>query len=243
MGRIFETRKATMFKRWDRMAKAFTRCGREIAVAVKQGGTDPDGNPALRRAIQNARAVNMPKDKIAAAIKRASGKDAADYQELIYEGYAPHGIAVLAVAATDNPTRTIANVRVCFNKGNGNIGTSGSVAFGFTRMGVFRIAMETLKGLDLEELELDLMDHGLEEMGEGTDDNDVAVMVIRTNLQDFGKMQSALEEKKLEVLSTASEFIPQTTVELDDEKATEALKVVDLLEQDDDIQQVFHNLA
>ena len=243
MGRIFETRKATMFKRWDRMAKAFTRCGREIAVAVKQGGTDPDGNPALRRAIQNARAVNMPKDKIEAAIKRAAGKDAADYQELIYEGYAPHGVAVLAVAATDNPTRTIANVRVCFKKGNGSIGQSGSVAFGFTRMGVFRIAMEKLKDIDLEEFELELMDHGLEEMGEGTDENDVAVMVVRTDLQDFGKMQSALEEKKIEVLSTASEFIPQNTVELDEEKATEVLKLVDLLEQDDDIQQVFHNLA
>ncbi len=225
------------------MAKAFTRCGREIAVAVKQGGTDPDGNPALRRAIQNARAVNMPKDKIEAAIKRAAGKDAADYQELIYEGYAPHGVAVLAVAATDNPTRTIANVRVCFKKGNGSIGQSGSVAFGFTRMGVFRIAMEKLKDLDLEEFELELMDHGLEEMGEGTDENDVAVMVVRTDLQDFGKMQSALEEKKIEVLSTASEFIPQNTVELDEEKATEVLKLVDLLEQDDDIQQVFHNLA
>lgn len=243
MGRIFETRKATMFKRWDRMAKAFTRCGREIAVAVKQGGSDPDGNPALRRAIQNARAANMPKDKIEAAIKRAEGKDAADYQELIYEGYAPHGVAVLAVAATDNPTRTIANVRVCFKKGNGSIGQSGSVAFGFTRMGVFRIAMETLKDVDLEEFELDLMDHGLEEMGEGTDDNDVEVMIVRTDLQDFGRMQGALEEKKIEVLSTASEFIPQTTVELDDEKATEVLKLVDLLEQDDDVQQVFHNLA
>jgi len=243
MGRIFETRKATMFKRWDRMAKAFTRCGREIAVAVKQGGSDPHGNPALRRAIQNARAANMPKDKIEAAIKRAEGKDAADYQELIYEGYAQHGVAVLAVAATDNPTRTIANVRVCFNKGNGSIGQSGSVAFGFTRMGVFRIAVEALAGVDLEELELDLMDHGLEEMGEGTDENDVEVMVIRTELQDYGRMQSALEEKGLEVLSSASEFIPQTTVELDDEKATEVLKLVDLLEQDDDIQQVFHNLA
>ena len=243
MGRIFETRKATMFKRWDRMAKAFTRCGREIAVAVKQGGSDPDGNPALRRAIQTARAANMPKDKIEAAIKRAEGKDAADYQELIYEGYAQHGVAVLAVAATDNPTRTIANVRVCFNKGNGSIGQSGSVAFGFTRMGVFRIAMEALAGVDLEELELDLMDHGLEEMGEGTDENDVEVMVIRTELQDYGRMQSALEEKGLEVLSSASEFIPQTTVELDDEKATEVLKLIDLLEQDDDIQQVFHNLA
>src|SRR5512139_516620 len=145
MGRIFETRKATMFARWDRMAKAFTRCGREIAVAVRQGGENPETNPALRRAIQNARAVNMPKDRIEKAIKNALGKDATDYQELIYEGYAPHGVAVMVVAATDNPTRTIANVRVCFNKGHGSLGTQGSVGFGFTRMGVFRLAAEALK--------------------------------------------------------------------------------------------------
>ncbi|MCB9591120.1 MAG: YebC/PmpR family DNA-binding transcriptional regulator [Sandaracinaceae bacterium] len=240
MGRIFETRKATMFKRWDRMAKAFTRVGREIAVAVKQGGPNAEGNPALRRAIQNARAVNMPKDRIESAIKKASGDDAADYQELIYEGYAPHGVAVMAVAATDNPTRTIANVRVCFNKGGGTIGTSNSVAFGFTRMGVFRLDPE---GLDLEELELDLMDHGLEEMGEGEGEKGEPQIVVRCAMQDFGRIQAALEERGIEPVATASEFIPSTTVSLDDEKATEALKLVDLLEQDDDVQQVFHNLA
>ena len=245
MGRIFETRKATMFARWDRMAKAFTRCGREIAVAVRQGGPSPEGNPALRRAIQNARAVNMPKDRIERAIKNAMGKDAADYQELIYEGYAPHGVAVMAVAATDNPTRTIANVRVCFNKGGGSIGQSGSVAFGFTRMGVFRLDLEKLEkdGTDLEELELDLIDHGLEEMGEGSGEKDERQIVIRCALADFGRLQSALEERDLTPVSTASEFIPQNVVKLDEDKATEVLKLVDLLEQDDDIQQVFHNLA
>ncbi len=240
MGRIFETRKATMFKRWDRMAKAFTRVGREISIAVKQGGSSPDGNPALRRAIQNARAVNMPKDRIESAIKKAAGGDAADYQELIYEGYAAHGVAVMVVAATDNPTRTIANVRVCFNKGGGTLGQTGSVAFGFNRMGVFRLDPE---GLDLEELELDLIDHGLEEMGEGEGEKGEPQIVVRCALVDFGRMQSALEERGIEPVATASEFIPTTTVSLSDEQATEALKLVDLLEQDDDVQQVFHNLA
>ena len=240
MGRIFETRKATMFKRWDRMAKAFTRVGREISIAVKQGGPSPDGNPALRRAIQNARAVNMPKDRIESAIKKAAGGDAADYQELIYEGYAAHGVAVMGGAATHNPTRTIANVRVCFNKGGGTLGQSGSVAFGFNRMGVFRLDPE---GLDLEELELDLIDHGLEEMGEGEGEKGEPQIVVRCALVDFGRMQSALEERGIEPVATASEFIPTTTVSLSEEQATEALKLVDLLEQDDDVQQVFHNLA
>lgn len=239
MGRIFETRKATMFARWDRMAKAFTRVGREIAVAVRAGGPSPEANPALRRAIQNARAVNMPKDKIENAIKRATGKDATDYQELIYEGYAPHGVAVMAVAATDNPTRTIANVRTCFNKGNGNLGTSGSVSFGFQRMGVFRLNPE---GIDVDELELELIDHGLEEMGESTGEKGEPQLVLRCPIAEFGRLQAALEERSITPVATASEFIPTTTVELDEEKATEVLKLVDLLEQDEDIQQVFHNL-
>ncbi len=240
MGRIFETRKATMFKRWDRMAKAFTRVGREISVAVKQGGSSPESNPALRRAIQNARAANMPKDRIESAIKRAAGDDATEYQELIYEGYAPHGVAVMVVAATDNPTRTIANVRVCFNKGSGTLGTSGSVGFGFNRMGVFRLDPE---GLDLEELELELIDHGLDEMGEGVGEKGEAQIVVRCPLADFGRMQAALEARGIEPVGTASEFIPTTTVTLSEEQATEVLKLVDLLEQDDDVQQVFHNLA
>ncbi len=245
MGRIFETRKATMFARWDRMAKAFTRCGREIAVAVRQGGENPETNPALRRAIQNARAVNMPKDRIETAIKRALGKDAADYQELIYEGYAPHGVAVMVVAATDNPTRTIANGRVCFNKGHGSLGTPGSVSFSFTRMGVFRLDAEALKkqGLNLEELELELIDHGLEELGEGTGEKGEPQIVIRCPLGDFGRLQEALEERKITPVSTASEFIAQNLVTLSEEQATEVLKLVDLLEQDDDVQSVFHNLG
>ncbi|MCB9625649.1 MAG: YebC/PmpR family DNA-binding transcriptional regulator, partial [Sandaracinus sp.] len=219
--------------------------GREIAVAVRQGGENPETNPALRRAIQNARAVNMPKEKIETAIKRALGKDAADYQELIYEGYAPHGIAVMVVAATDNPTRTIANVRVCFNKGHGSLGTPGSVSFSFTRMGVFRLDADALKksGVDLEELELELIDHGLEDMGETTGEKGEAQVVIRCPLADFGRLQEALEEKNLTPVSTASEFIPQNVTELSEEQATEVLKLIDLLEQDDDVQQVFHNLG
>ena len=165
MGRIFETRKHTMFARWDRMAKQFTRIGKEIVIAVKAGGPDPTANPQLRRVIQNARAVNMPKDKVESAIKRAAGKDTADYAEILYEGYAPHGAPVLIEAATDNPTRTVSNLRSLFNKGGGNLGSSGSVSFLFKRMGVFRLDPA---GVDQDELELELIDHGLEEMGEST---------------------------------------------------------------------------
>jgi YebC/PmpR family DNA-binding regulatory protein len=240
MGRIFETRKATMFARWDKMAKAFTRVSKEITMAAKAGGGSLDGNAALRRAVLNARALNMPKDKIEACIKRAISKDTADYQELIYEGYAAHGVAVLAVAATDNPTRTVANVRVCFNKGGGVMGTSGSVAFGFRRLGVFRVSPE---GQDLEALELDLMDHGLEEFGESTGEKGEPQLVIRCALQDFGRMQSAIEARGIAVISSESEFIPTNPTTLPEDKATEVLKLVDLLEQDDDVQQVFHSLA
>jgi YebC/PmpR family DNA-binding regulatory protein len=240
MGRIFETRKATMFARWNRMAKAFTRAAKDITIAAKAGGSDPDGNPALRRAIQNARAVNMPKDKIDGAIKRATSKEMADYQEVVYEGYAPHGVAVIVVAATDNPTRTVANVRVCFRKGGGSLGTSGSVAFGFQRMGVFRLAPA---GIDQESLELELIDHGLEEMGEGTGSEGESVLVVRCGLAHFGDMQSALEAREVTVVSSGIEYVPTTTVQLPEDQATEVLKMIDLLEQDEDVQEVFHNLA
>jgi YebC/PmpR family DNA-binding regulatory protein len=240
MGRIFETRKATMFARWDKMSKMFTRVAKELAMAAKAGGADPDTNPALRRVIQNARALNMPKYKIDGAIKRALGKDTADYQECIYEGYGPHGVAMLVVAATDNPTRTIANVRVCFNKGSGKLGTSGSVAFGFNRLGCFRLEPA---GLNLEELELELIDFGLEQMGESTGEKGEPQVVVRCGLQDFGAMQAAIEERGLKVLESSTEFIPENTVELPETEAEDVLKLVDLLEQDDDVQQVFHNLA
>jgi YebC/PmpR family DNA-binding regulatory protein len=240
MGRIFEVRKATMFARWDRMAKQFSRIGKEISIAVKAGGPDPATNPALRRCIQNARSVNMPKDRIEAAIKRASGKEMANFEEVLYEGYAPHGVAILVETATDNTTRTVANVRSHFNKGNGSLGNSGSVSFQFKKMGVFKLKPE---GINADELELELIDAGLEEMGEGTGENGETVLVLRTAFSDFGNMQRALEEKKIQPISAEVEWIPTTTVQLPEEQAQEVLKLVDKLEQDEDVQKVFHNLS
>ena len=240
MGRIFETRKATMFRRWDRMAKQFARIGKDITIAVKSGGPSPENNPALRRIIHNARAVNMPKDKVEAAIKRASGQGAAVYEQILYEGYAPFGVAVLVETATDNPTRTVANVRSHFSHGGGSLGTTGSVAFNFKHMGVFRLNPE---GIDAESLELDLIDHGLEEMGESTGDKDEPQLLIRCPFTDFGQLQRALEERHITPLSAELEYIPLNPVQLPEDQATKALAVVDELEQDDDVQKVFHNLA
>lgn len=235
MGRIFEVRKATMFARWDRMAKQFTRIGKEIAIAVKQGGPDPDNNSALRRVIINAKSVNMPKDRVDAAIKRAMGKDKTDYHEEIYEGYAPHGVALLVETATDNPTRTVANVRMHFNKNNGSLGTSGSVSFMFDHVGEFKIANS---GQNLEEMELDLIDNGLQEIGEDSEGN----IIIRTSFPDFGNMSKALEEKNIEVATAELAWIPTTPVDLPEDQATEVLNLVDHLEEDDDVQKVYHNL-
>lgn len=241
MGRIFETRKHTMFARWNKMSKAFTRVAKDITMAVKSGGTDPGANPGLRRQIINARALNMPKDKIEAAIHRATSKDFSNYEEAIYEGYGPHGIAVLVVAATDNPTRTFTNIRTAFGKNGGNLGTSGSVAFGFQRMGVFRLNPDDVK--DPDSLELELIDHGLEELGEGVGEKGEKQHIIRCAMQGFGKMQTALEERGITPLSSDTEFIAQTPTDLPEEKAKDVLNLVDKLEQDDDVQQVFHNLA
>jgi YebC/PmpR family DNA-binding regulatory protein len=229
-----------MFARWDRMAKQFTRIGKDIVIAVKAGGSEPANNPQLRRVIQNARAVNMPKDKIESAIKRAAGKDTAGYDEILYEGYAPHGVAVLVEAATDNPTRTVSNLRNHFNKGGGNLGSSGSVGFLFRRMGVFRLDPA---GIDQDGLELDLIDHGLEEMGESTGEKGEAQLVIRCAFADFGRLQKALEDRGIKPLSAESEYIPVTPLELSEDQAKDALKLVDALEQDEDIQKVFHNLS
>ncbi|MGV3620500.1 MAG: YebC/PmpR family DNA-binding transcriptional regulator [Archangium sp.] len=240
MGRIFETRKHTMFARWNKMAKAFTRVTKEITIAVKAGGTDPSSNPALRRALQNGRAVNMPKDKVDNAIKRASGQDQKDYEIIVYEGYAPHGVPVIVETATDNVVRTVANVRMHFKDWGGNMGNAGSVGFMFKRMGVFRLDPA---GIDHDSLELDLIDHGLQELGEGTGEKGEKQLIIRCDFADFGKLQSALEERKLNVLSASSEYVAQTPVDLPDEKAQEVLKMVDALEQDDDVQHVFHALA
>jgi YebC/PmpR family DNA-binding regulatory protein len=243
MGRIFETRKATMFKRWDRMAKAFTRIGKDIAIAVKAGGPNPDSNPTLRRMIQNARAANMPKDRIENAIKKASGQGAESYDIVLYEGYAPHGVAVIVETATNNVTRTVANVRSAFKTYGGSLGAEGSVSFQFKRMGVFRLAPDTLAGKDLEALELDLIDHGLEEMGEGTNDKGEPQTIIRGAFADFGKLQAAIEARGVSVLSADSEYVAQNLLSLDDDKAKEVLELVDALEQDEDVQRVFHNLG
>ena len=240
MGRIFEVRKATKFARWDKMAKQFSRIGKEIVIAVKDGGPDPDSNPALRRAIQNGRGVNMPKDLIERAIKRAMGKDATNYDEVLYEGYAPHGVAVLVETATDNTTRTVGNVRPIFTKNGGNLGNSGSVAFQFTQVGSFKIKPGDF---DEEELELELIDYGLTEMGESENEEGERILVIRCEFQEFGNMQHALEEKGVETITAETDWIPQSTVSLDDEKAEEVLSLIDKLEQDEDVQRVFHNLV
>jgi YebC/PmpR family DNA-binding regulatory protein len=243
MGRIFETRKATMFKRWDRMAKMFTRIAKDIAIAVKAGGPSPDTNPALRRMVQNARAANMPKDKIENAIKKASGQGAENYDIVLYEGYTPHGIAVMVETATNNVVRTVANVRSAFKTYGGTMGTEGSVAFQFKRMGVFRLSPEALAGKDVEALELDLIDHGLEEMGEGAGEKGEPQTIIRGAFADFGKLQAAIEARGVAVLSAESEYVAQNLVSLDDDKAKEVLELVDALEQDEDVQRVFHNLG
>lgn len=239
MGRIFEVRKSTMFARWDRMAKQFSRIGKEIAIAVKAGGTDPDTNPGLRRCMQNAKSVNMPKDRVEAAIKRSLGKDMEHYEEILYEGYGPNGVAILVETATDNHVRTVANLKSHFNKGNGTLGNSGSVSFQFRKMGVFKLKPE---GLSAEDLEFELIDHGLEELGEGTGENNEDVLVLRCSFNDFGNLQKALEEKNIVPISAETEWIPQTLVELDEEGAQEVLKLVDRLEQDEDVQKVSHNL-
>lgn len=240
MGRIFETRKHVMFARWNRMAKQFTRIGKDITIAVRGAGPDPANNPALRRVIANARAVNMPKDKVDAAIKRATGKDVTNYEEVIYEGYAPHGVAVLVQAATDNPTRTVGNVRNIFNKNGGNFGSSGSVSFMFRRMGVFRLDPA---GIDQDDLELYLIDHGLDEMGESVGEKGEPQLVIRCNFPDFGQLQKALEDRGLSPLSAEQEYICTTPTELPEEQAKEVLELIDKLEQDEDVQKVFHTLV
>lgn len=240
MGRIFETRKATMFARWNKMAKQFTRISKDIFIAVRAGGSSPDTNAALRRQLQNARAVNMPKDRIEAAIKRAMGQGGENYETVLYEGYGPHGVAVIVETATDNPTRTVANVRMRFNKQGGSLGNSGSVGFLFQRMGVFRLDPA---GIDADALELELIDHGLEEMGEGSGEKGEKQLVLRCAFADFGTLQSAIEERGIHPLSADSEYVPGTLIELSDEQANEVLALVDFVEQDEDVQRVFHNLG
>ncbi|WP_276499307.1 YebC/PmpR family DNA-binding transcriptional regulator [Pontibacter litorisediminis] len=235
MGRAFEFRKARKFKRWDKMSKAFTRIGKEIVMAVKESGPNPDTNSRLRAAIQNAKGVNMPKDRVEAAIKRASSKEEKDYEEVVYEGYAPHGIAVVVECATDNLNRTVANVRMHFSKGGGSLGKTGSLDFMFDRKGIFKISSE---GVNLEELELELIDFGAEDIYEHEGE-----IIIETPFTEFGNMQKGLEEKGLNVISGEVQRIPTTRTELTEEQEEEVLGLIERFEEDDDVQAVYHNMA
>ncbi|HWY36958.1 MAG TPA: YebC/PmpR family DNA-binding transcriptional regulator [Bacteroidia bacterium] len=235
MGRIFEKRKHTMFARYAKMAKAFTKIGREIAIAVKQGGPNPDTNARLRAVIQNSRALNMPKTNVDAAIKRASDKDTANYEEVIYEGYAPHGVPVLVECATDNPTRTVASVRMHFNRGGGTLGTNGSVSFMFERKALFKVPSA---GLNREEIEFELIDFGGEEF---TWDDENGELIIQTSFAEFGHMQKGLEDKKIEIKESSKVFIPTDYKKITDEQEVEVQALIDKLEEDDDVVAVYHN--
>ena len=234
MGRAFEFRKARKMKRWSAMSKAFTRIGKDIVIAVKEGGASPDSNSRLRAVIQNAKAVNMPKDNVERAIKKATEKGQGDFKEVIFEGYAPHGIAVLVETATDNNTRTVANVRACFSKCDGNMGTSGSVVFMFDHTCNFRIKPEEV---DLEELELELIDYGVDEVFEDEDG-----ILIYAPFERFGNIQKALEEKEFEILSSGFERISQVTKKLTKEQAADVYKLLEKLDNDDDVQNVYHTM-
>jgi YebC/PmpR family DNA-binding regulatory protein len=237
MGRIFEKRKATMFKRYAKMAKAFTKIGREIVMAVKLGGPNPESNPRLRMVMANAKAVNMPKANVESAIKRASEKDTASYDEVIYEGYAPHGVPVLVECTTNNPTRTVASVRMYFTRAGGSLGTNGSVSFMFEHKVMFKI---DATGLNKDDIELEFIDHGLEELNIDEENNQ---FIIQTAFTDFGKMQAALEEKKIPLIESSKVYIPTTTKELTPEQEAEVMAMIEKMEEDDDIEAVYHNIA
>lgn len=223
-----------MFARYDRMAKTFTRIGKEIAIAVKQGGPDPAGNPRLRLAIQNGKGANMPKDRVDAAIKRASTKEDKGFEEMVYEGYGPYGVAILVECATDNTTRSVANIRMYFNRAEGTLGKSGSLDFIFERKGVFRIKGA---GINMDDLELDLIDHGLQDIFLDEDE-----VVIYTKFADFGIMQKALESRGIDVKSAALQRIPTTFKEVTEAQEDEIIHLVEKFEQDEDVQAVYHNM-
>lgn len=235
MGRVFEKRKHKMFARFDKMAKGFTRIGKDIAIAVKLGGALPENNPRLRMAIQNAKGLNMPKDRVDAAIKRASTKEEKNFEETIYEGYGPHGVPIIVECATDNPTRTVANIRLLFSKNDGAMGNSGSVAFLFERKGVFKFDP---KKINLDELELDLIDAGASDISREEEE-----IIIYTQFTEFGHMQKFIESRHLDAKSSELQYIPTMTKELSEADQDEVLKCVEALESDDDVQNVYHNLA
>ncbi|MBT8219573.1 MAG: YebC/PmpR family DNA-binding transcriptional regulator [Bacteroidia bacterium] len=234
MGRAFEYRKARKFARWDKMAKTFSRIGKDIVIAVKEGGPDETTNPKLRAAIQNARDANMPLDNVKRAIKKASDKDTSDFKETLFEGYAPHGIAIMIETATDNNKRTVANIRSYFNKYNGSLGTSGSVSFMFDHKCHFKIP----KGeLDIEELELEMIDYGVDEVFEDEDK-----ILLYGSFEDYGGIQSVLEEKGLEILASGFDRIPANTTKLSEEQVADVEKLLEKIEEDDDVQKVYHNM-
>ncbi|MBE2245622.1 MAG: YebC/PmpR family DNA-binding transcriptional regulator [Candidatus Competibacteraceae bacterium] len=234
MGRIFEKRKHKIFARNAKISKLYTKFGKEIAIAVKAGGPTVENNPRLKQIIQNARGADMPKDRIEAAIKRASDKGSENYEEVVYEGYGPYGVAVVVETATDNTTRTVANIRMYFNRAGGSLGTQGSLDFMFTRMGVFQIKAE---GQNLEELELDLIDFGAEDIGESE-----GVIYVYTTFENFGKMQKALDEKGIEVINAELQRIPVSTAEVTEEQEEEIARLIERIEEDDDVTNVFHNM-
>lgn len=237
MGRAFEYRKERKMKRWSSMSRIFTKIGREISIAVKSAGVDPNSNSRLRIAIQNSKAANMPKANVEAAIKKASSKDVENFEEIVYEGYGPHGVAIIVETATDNPTRTVANLRMYFNKCNGSLGVSGSVSFMFEHKAEFKFANA---GLDFEELEMELIDFGLDDLQLDEENNEVFVY---TAFEDFGTMQKALEDKGIEVISANLIRIPNLTKELTEEQQADIDKLLEKLDDDDDVQQVFHIMA
>lgn len=238
MGRAYEYRKARMFKRWDKMAKTFTRIGKDIVLAVKSGTADPNTNARLRVLLQNARAANMPKDTVERAIKRATSKDQDDYKEMVYEGYGPHGVAILVESTTDNPTRTVANVRSYFNKLGGSLGTSGMLDFIFDRKCIFKVKNDGSK--DVEELEFELIDFGGEEVFL---DDETNLINIYGEFTAFGTLQHYLEENGFEIIEADFERIPSDTKKLSEEEAAEVEKLIEKIEDDDDVQRVYHNMA
>jgi len=236
MGRAFEFRKARKMKRWSAMAKTFTRIGKDIVMAVKEGGPNPETNSRLRAVIQNAKAANMPKDNVERAIKKASDKDTANYKEVLFEGYAPHGIALVVETATNNNNRTVANVRAAFNKCDGNLGTSGSVIFMFDHTCNFTVKKEDIK-MDLEEFELELIDYDVEEVF--VDDEGV---IIYAPFEQFGALQKYFEDNNIEIISSGFERIPTTTTKLNEEQQADVEKLLERLEEDDDVQHVYHSM-
>ncbi|MBQ7211752.1 MAG: YebC/PmpR family DNA-binding transcriptional regulator [Muribaculaceae bacterium] len=241
MGRAFEYRKARKLKRWGNMARTFTKLGKEITIAAKAGGPDPDGNPRLRALMQNAKAANMPKENVERAIKKATDKDAGDYKEIVYEGYGPFGIAIVVETATDNNTRTVANVRSYFNKFGGNLGTSGSLSFLFDHKSVFKIKPK--EGMDLEELELELIDYGVDEIEQDyNDETEQDEVILYGAFEEFSNIQRYLEENGFELISAEFERIPNDVKEVTPEQREKIEKLIEKFEEDEDVQNVFHNM-